>query len=163
MTTIIAFWSARSSNSLWLSVPATAASSLTTREIAAVYGRACVSASCARRNFAVETSFIARVILRVFLTDVMRVRIALRLGIALLLCCLVLDRELLRELGECVAQPLLDVALELSVRLELGDDVRLARLHEGQQLLLVATEDGDRVVIDEAVGAGIDHDDLLLH
>ncbi len=61
-------------------MPATADSSATTFVIAAVYGRAAISASCARRSFAVETSFIARVILRVFLTEVIRVRIALRLG-----------------------------------------------------------------------------------
>src|SRR5512144_1427994 len=171
MTTIAAFASGRSSNSLCASVPATADSSLTTRVIADEYGRAAISASCARRSFAVETSLIARVILRVFLTLVIRLRIAFRLGMALLL---LLHRELLGELGQGVAQPLLQIArallagrvldvLELAGRLELLEDVVLARLQERQELALVAGEHADRVVVDEAVGAGVDHDDLLLH
>jgi hypothetical protein len=79
-TTIAALTSGRSSNSLCESLPATADSSLTTLASAVEYGRAAISASCARRSFAVDTSFIARVILRVFLTLVIRLRIALRLG-----------------------------------------------------------------------------------
>src|SRR5215468_10661245 len=170
-TTIAALASGRSSNSLCASVPATADSSLTTWAIAVAYGRAAFSASCARRSFAVDTSFIARVILRVFLTLVIRLRIALRLGIALL----PLDRELLGELGQRVAQPPLQVArpllagrrildvLQLAGRAQLIEDVRLARLEERQELALVALQHADRVVVDEAVGAGVDHHDLLLH
>ena len=42
---------------------------------------------------------------------------------------LFVGRELLRELGECVAELLLRVALELAVRAELVDQVGLAGLH----------------------------------
>src|SRR5690349_3296500 len=135
MTTSAARSSGRSSNSACASVPATPDSSLTTCEIAAVYGRAAISASWARRSFAVETSFIARVILRVFLTDVMRLRIAFSDGMSLGL--LSLDGELLRELAERLAELLLEVALELAAGAQLVEDALLARLHEGQELLLV--------------------------
>ena len=107
------------------------ASSDTTFASACEYGRAAMIASCARRSFAAATSFMARVIFRVFFTLTIRLRIALRLGISLLL---LVDRELLRELGQRVAQPLLEVALELAGALELGEDVGLARLDERQQL-----------------------------
>ena len=82
------------------------------RERRSTYGRAAMIASCARRSFAAATSFIARVILRVFLTLTIRLRMAFRLGMARLTSSL--RRELLRELGERVAQLLLDVALELA-------------------------------------------------
>src|SRR5688572_24898725 len=103
-----ALTSARSSNSGCESVPATADSWLTTSVIACVYGRAAISAPCARFSFAVDTSCIAFVILRVFLTLVMRVRMAFSDGMELRL--LLLDGELLGELGERLAQLLLEGA-----------------------------------------------------
>src|SRR5215470_16043535 len=46
------------------------------------YGRALTTRSCARRNFAAETVFIALVSCCVFLTDRIRRRISRRLGIS---------------------------------------------------------------------------------
>src|SRR5262245_43886780 len=130
ITTIAARRAGRSSNSGCASLPATPDSSDTTRASAAEYGRAAMIASCARRSLAAATSFIARVILRVFLTLWMRLRMAFSDGTLVRL--LALERELLGELGERVAQPLLDVALELAGRPELVEHVLLARLHVRQ-------------------------------
>ena len=48
------------------------------------YGRAAITRSCARRSFAAETIFMALVICCVFLTERMRRRMSIRLGIGYL-------------------------------------------------------------------------------
>src|SRR5204863_6502587 len=96
-------------------------------------------ASCARRSFAAATSFMARVIFCVDLTDAIRRRTALREGMAWLLR-LHVGGELLGELAQGLldedhqAVPLLaGVALGLQLRPQLG----VLGVDEGVQLALV--------------------------
>src|ERR1700754_4763610 len=65
------------------SLPAAAAATFErTRFIISAYGRDATARSCARRSLAAETIFMALVICCVFLTERMRRRMSIKLGIA---------------------------------------------------------------------------------
>src|SRR4051812_46625526 len=122
-------------------------------------------ASWARRSLAAATSFMARVIFCVDLTDAILMRTALREGMVWRLR-LHVGRELLAEL----AQRLLDeddqavpLLAAVPLGLELGPQLRVLGVDEGVQLALVAAQRIDRQGVDVAVGGGEQDHDLLLH
>src|SRR5436305_9510601 len=97
-------------SSVWLAARAAFCSM---RSSMVAYGRAASTRSCARRSFAAETIFMALVICCVFLTDRMRRRMSIRLGMAYSGGCrfAVLGHKALFELLEHV----LDLALEVVI------------------------------------------------
>src|SRR5690606_37305531 len=98
-------------------------------------------ASCAFRSRAADISFIARVIFWVFLTEEIRLRMALREGMgAWLRLGRVLDREGLGELGQGVADLLLHGVVELAGGAQAVEQRLLAGAQELQQLALVAAD-----------------------
>src|SRR3954452_6022952 len=120
---------------------------------------------CARRSLAAETSSIAFVILRVFLTE--RTRRAMSwteatLGRGSDEAGVLLDVEALREPVQLGLEALREVVGE---RLRLGDLLvdRALGAEVLPQLVLVARHLRRRNRVEEAVDAGVDGDDLLLH
>src|ERR1017187_7575043 len=115
--------------------------------------------SCARRRFAAETIFMALVICCVFLTERMRRRISIKLGMRL--CRWVLRHEARLELfdnglylgGEVRVQDLLsaDFVEHAAVRV----------IHEAVQLGFELTADMHWQIVQVALGAGPDNHDLL--
>src|ERR1017187_3650421 len=115
--------------------------------------------SCARRRFAAETIFMALVICCVFLTERMRRRISIKLGMRL--CRWVLRHEARLELfdnglylgGEVRVQDLLsaDFVEHAAVRV----------IHEAVQLGFELTADIHWQIVQVALGAGPDNHDLL--
>src|SRR5262245_3582725 len=149
------------------SSPARAATSVIAAVSALAYGRAPTIASWARRRRAADTSFMARVIFCVDLTDAIRVRMDLSEGIS---CCrsghrLRVGRELAPELAQHglhadgqVAPGLLVGALAR----DLGEQPGVPAVHERVQVALVALQRIDRQAVDVAAGHREQDQDLLL-
>src|SRR5215471_4982060 len=134
-------------------------------------------ASCERRSRAAATSLSARVIFWVFLTEEIRLRIALRLGMSGGRLAR-LGVELLGKVGERLLDRRSERGIELPAGLlavlflvdveglalaHLLQDVGPVGVEEGVELDLVAAQRLDRVLVDEAADAGEEEDDLLLH
>src|SRR6478672_5633611 len=115
--------------------------------------------SCARRSFAAETIFMALVICCVFLTERMRRRMSIKLGIGF--CRWVLGKEPRLELfddrlylgGEIRVESLLcaDFVQQRTVRI----------VQEAVQLRFELPADGDFEIVQIAFGSGPDDHDLL--
>src|SRR5882762_10216904 len=116
--------------------------------------------SCARRNFAAETIFMALVICCVFMTERMRRRISIRLGI-----CLYRRSVLLDEPGLELLDRLSDFGFEIFVQGLLGPDVlkdvAVGVLYELVQVLFKLTALLYRKIIQIPLGTRIDDHDLL--
>src|SRR5262245_46046050 len=143
------------------SSPAAAAATLpsTLRSIPA-YGRDARVRSCARRSLAAETIFMALVICCVFLTERMRRRISMRLGI-----CLYrrghfadeADLELLDRTPHLGFQFLVQRLLGL----DFLEDSRVGALHESIQAFFELAALLDREIVEISLGARVDDHDLL--
>src|SRR5437870_10943937 len=90
------------------------------------YGRAANIASWARRSFAAETIFMALVICCVFLTERIRRRRSIRLGIGLALAA----REALLEFLDCRLQPGFGCVVDVFLFANGGEQLRMGVFHE---------------------------------
>src|SRR5450432_726854 len=146
------------------SSPARAAISAIAAVSAFAYGRAATMASWARRNRAADTSFMARVIFWVDLTEAIRVRMALSDAMwdPLRRC---VGGELFAELAQHAlhrrdeAIPGFPVG---ALGLHLDPELRMAVVDEREQVSLVAAECVDGVGIGVAVGHGVQDHHLSL-
>src|SRR5882762_7340056 len=113
----------------------------------------------ARLRRAPATIFMARVIFCVALTVTMRLRMALRLGMAYLLAAFA-ERlaELLERRQKLTLELLVDHLLGANALEQLG----VGRLQEGVELLLVGRELVDRELVHESAHGREDDNDLLL-
>src|SRR5579864_7119694 len=111
------------------STAAAAATLASTFASSATYGRAAITRSCARRSFAAETIFMALVICCVFLTERMRRRMSIRLGMS----------QLRNEAGFDLLDDRLDLGAQGVVQGLLGADLVPQRpvrvVHKPVQLL----------------------------
>src|SRR5271168_1291367 len=108
------------------------------------YGRAASTRSCARRSFAAETTFMALVICCVFLTERIRRRISIKLGIVYARSgdhrfLGMLGHEILLELRDRVLQFVLQIVVENFLFAYRREQGRMGILHEFIKLLLERT------------------------
>src|SRR5580700_1763725 len=110
--------------------PAAATLAITLRN-AAAYGRALITRSCARRSLAAETIFMALVICCVFLTERMRRRISIKLGMrGYRLILYKASLELLDRSAEFGAQAIVESLLGADV----FENRRVRALHKAIEL-----------------------------
>src|SRR5581483_11616359 len=114
--------------------------------------------SWARRSLAAETIFIARVICWVFLTERMRRRMSIRLGMCRVLG--LLGDEARFEIRNGVLKPRAQIIVERLLVADLVTDLAVGVVHEPVQLLLELAALVDRQIVQKRLRAGEDDDDL---
>src|ERR1019366_6222679 len=115
--------------------------------------------SCARRSFAAETIFMALVICWVFLTERMRRRISIKLGMRL--CRWVLRYEARLELFDDGLDLAGEVCVEDLLSADFVEHGAVRVVHEAVQLGFELAADIHREIVQVALGAGPDNHDLF--
>src|SRR5215469_4619120 len=116
--------------------------------------------SCARRSLAAETIFMALVICCVFLTERMRRRISIRLG----MCgCRLLRLEARLELLDCGFQLSAQLVIQHFLGADLVPDAAMRVVHETVELFLEPAALLYREIVEVALGAGEDDHDLFFN
>src|SRR5262249_5643433 len=142
------------------SVAAAAATFARTFRNSEPYGRDAITRSCARRSFAAETIFMALVICCVFLTERMRRRISIRLGICLYRRGHIADETDL-ELLDRAPHLGFQFLIQRLLGPDLLEDARVRALHECVQALFELAALLHWNIVQEALRTGVDNHDLL--